>query len=333
MIPNSLKLATPRWVKEVAKLVSASQAAHASGDIATAKRLYSDASNMARLAGSDKARTIRSLGAGLDVAAANLMGGKLPGNAVKTGPIDDLFVAKLMGPSNGLESGRSFQDMMRDRAQVNAVIPKEHSARNYGVYTPQGSNGAVELQQFLPYPAEAEQRAQLTEAVLRKVTPKVHTSESGRRTEQRLWDVNEHEGNIRLDADLNPKILDARYGENKPISMVYSGSFKKRKREAIREGAAALHNVDNATPIAAPRSVPPPAATPSLTPLKNFINQHPGKLLVAGVGTLAGASMLSDYNRRRETIPKHASYNHGCRTCLTQLGIKLAAPEDKKMGG
>ena len=179
------KSSSPRWAKELDRLVS-------SGDYARADE---QAREYARRG--IKPRQIgRRVAYGRDVSAVT-MAGMVPG---ENAPTNGLFKAKFLHPYGGLD----VQNDLRERELLERLVGDDH-AKSYGRYVG-SSGGGVELQEFLPGDVSARGREELAE--------KVHEDTSRARRfwpKRHLWDLNDHDGNIRATVDGQPKVLDGKF--------------------------------------------------------------------------------------------------------------------------
>lgn len=201
------KLAAPRWVKEVRKALQV-------GDIEKADRISKAMSG-------HKAREVLRLPAGSD-ARPSIMAGAIPGSTEKPG----LFVTKFLSPHSGMPH---FGSSMRERALTEKMLG-DRFAKVYGRYMDPAGKGGVEFQEFLPGVASPQMRRQVAE----------ETKGIGRSwLTRKLWDVADHEGNVRLSREGVPKILDARFDAGPGIGMMM-GTVREREKNIRRAGAGVL---------------------------------------------------------------------------------------------
>ena len=213
------KSSSPRWAKELDRLVS-------NGDYARAE---AHAREHARR-GLKPRQVGKHVAHGGDASAVT-MAGAIPGGSATT---NGLFKAKFLHPYSGLD----VQNDLRERELLERLVGDDH-AKSYGRYIG-SSGGGVELQEFLPGNVSEKGRKELAEKVhkdtklVRRFWPK-----------RQLWDLNDHSGNIRAAADGRPKVLDGRFDggpwavRKNPSTRIFRDAHEFR-RQVMPVGAEAL---------------------------------------------------------------------------------------------
>jgi superfamily II DNA or RNA helicase len=260
------KIAAPRWAKELSRSVSGAQAVHAAGNAGTAMEGYAKSLGMAkRIANAGiKQRTLGLLGHGAD-ASAHLVAGMIPGSAQP-----GISAMKFLGRSSGFQDKETFKRMLTERSLASKVLSDLGvGAESYGIhYSPQKGGGAVEYQEFAPFKADPQTLQSLRSSLTGKTVPGY--------PDKQLWDVADHDGNVRVNGEGKPVVIDARFDDPaRGATRHITDTVEGRRLGVERQGISALRDAMNGKT----ERIEPPAP--------DRLHKYRNYLIGGGLGTAA----------------------------------------------